>query len=53
MTVGIVAKHGVVTFDDVVGERADAIHVAARGKVLEGADADVTGCHADQDTARQ
>jgi hypothetical protein len=37
-----------VTIDCVAGEAFDGFHVAARGEVLEGPDADVTRCDAGQ-----
>ena len=42
---------GVVAGDGVVGERAEGFGVAARGEVLEGADAEMAGGDAGEDGA--
>ena len=44
---------GIVPRDDVVGERAERLDIAARGEELEGADADMARGDAGQDGARQ
>jgi hypothetical protein len=44
---------GIVPGDDMVRQKADAIHILTGGEILEGADADVTRGHADEDGARQ
>ena len=53
--IGLLARRrlGIVAGDDVVGEQAQRLDVAARGEELEGADADVAGRHARQDRAGQ
>ena len=44
---------GVVARDDVIGERATAINISARGEELEGADADVARGDAGEHGTRQ
>jgi hypothetical protein len=44
---------GELTIDYVVGEEFNGFHVAARGEILEGPNADVTRCDAGQYRPRQ
>jgi hypothetical protein len=44
---------GEVTIDYIAGEAFNGFHVASRGEILEGSDADVTRCDAGQHGPRQ
>ena len=49
----LVARIGIVAGDDMVGQQAQRLAIAARSEELEGADADVAGRDARQHRARQ
>ncbi len=42
-----------MTHNNVIDQHFQSVQILGRGKVLKGADADVTFCNADQNTARQ